>query len=259
MIVRLKQVKRVRSKGRTYWYHRVTGERLPEDRDERIARIVMINASLGPKRIAEPGSVAANFAAYKASPAFRDLAPSTRNTYAFYLDMICRDWGLLPVAGIQRKHVIALRDKHADRPSKANYLVTVLRIMLTDAIDREEIATNPARDIKTLKTGPGHKAWPEAAIDRFLEVAPPMMVLALKLGLYTGQREGDCLKMSWHDYDGEQIYVAQSKTGTKLWIPVHSALREALDAQQRVAPIILTTATERPFTGSNFRTASPRR
>jgi len=79
------------------------------------------------------------------------------------------------------------------------------------------------------------------------------MVLALKLGLYAGQREGDCLKMSWHDYDGEQIYVAQSKTGTKLWIPVHSALREALDAQQRVAPIILTTATERPFTGSNFR------
>ena len=54
-VIRLRHVKRVRSKGRTYWYHRVTGERLPEDRDERIARVVVINAGLGPKRIAGPG------------------------------------------------------------------------------------------------------------------------------------------------------------------------------------------------------------
>jgi len=45
----------------------------------------------------------------------------------------------------------------------------------------------------------------------------------------------------------------QSKTGTKLSIPVHSALREAMDAQERVSPIILTTATGRPFSTSNFR------
>ena len=56
-----------------------------------------------------------------------------------------------------------------------------------------------------------------------------------------------------HDYDGERIGGVQSKTGTKLSVPVHSVLREALDAQARVSPLILTTATRRPFTGSNFR------
>ena len=35
MIVRLKYVKRVRAKGKTYWYHSLTGERLSDDRDER--------------------------------------------------------------------------------------------------------------------------------------------------------------------------------------------------------------------------------
>ena len=80
-----------------------------------------------------------------------------------------------------------------------------------------------------------------------------MMGLAFKLALYTGQREGDVLAMTWHDYDGERIQVVQSKTGTKLSIPVHSALREALDAQARVSPIILTAATGRPFTCSGFR------
>ncbi len=34
---------------------------------------------------------------------------------------------------------------------------------------------------------------------------------------------------------------------------MHGALREALDAQARVSPIILTSETGRPFTGSNFR------
>ena len=43
MILRLKHVKRVRAKGRTYWYHRLTGERLPTDREERAARVLEIN------------------------------------------------------------------------------------------------------------------------------------------------------------------------------------------------------------------------
>ena len=255
MIVRLKHVKRVRSKGRTYWYHRVTGERLPEDRDSRIKRVTDLNASLGPKTRSEPltGTVATLAVAYKRSPEFRSLAPKTRHDYATYLDLLCRDWGPLPISGIRRKHVLALRDKHAETPSKSNHLVTVLRIVLALAIDREEITTNVALGVKKLETGDGHQPWPEDAIERFLAAAPPMMVLALKVGLYTGQREGDCLAMTWRDIEGDQIRVTQSKTGTRLWIPVHTSLREALDAQKRVSPAILTTATGKPFTGSNFR------
>jgi len=255
MIVRLKHVKRVRSKGKTYWYHRITGERLPEDRDARIKRVADINSSLGPKTRSgsRPGSVAAVAITYKRSPEFRNLAPKTRHDYASYLDLLCQDWGPLPVSGIRRKHVLALRDKHAEKPSKANHLVTVLRIVLAFAIDREEISTNAAHGVKKLETGDGHQPWPQDAIDRFLAKALPMMVLALKLGLYTGQRQGDCLAMTWHDIDGEQIRVAQSKTGARLWIPIHTALRGALDAQERVSPLILTTPTGKPFTGSNFR------
>ena len=46
MIVRLRYVKRVRSKGRTYWYHQITKERLSDDRDERTARVLEINRTL---------------------------------------------------------------------------------------------------------------------------------------------------------------------------------------------------------------------
>ena len=132
---------------------------------------------------------------------------------------------------------IPLPDHAAKTPTKANRIVTVLRILLAFAVDRDYRRDNPARDVKKLKMGAGHTSWPDEAVERFLDTAPPMLALALKLGVYTGQREGDVLAMSWHDYDGDRINSVQSKTGTKLSIPVHFALREALDAQERVSPI----------------------
>ena len=39
MIIRLKHVKRVVVKGRAYFYHQITKERLPDDREERAARV----------------------------------------------------------------------------------------------------------------------------------------------------------------------------------------------------------------------------
>ncbi|MEE8563322.1 MAG: tyrosine-type recombinase/integrase, partial [Alphaproteobacteria bacterium] len=133
--------------------------------------------------------------------------------------------------------------------------VTVLRIVLAFAQDRDYRRDNAAVGIKKLKMGSGYRAWPDESIAAFLDSAPPMMALALKIGMYTGQREGDAVTMTWHDYDGKNIQVVQSKTGTKLTIPVHSDLKKALDAQDRVSPMILTTATGRPFgkDGSNFR------
>ncbi|MCH7775751.1 MAG: tyrosine-type recombinase/integrase [Gemmatimonadetes bacterium] len=254
MIVRLKHVKKVRAKGRTYWYHRITGERLPDDREDRAARVLEINRTLkGTARRIALGSLGDLIGQYKQAPEYTSLRETTRHQYLIYLGILSETWGTQPIASIERKHILRLRDKYAETPGKANHLIIVLRIVLTFAMDRDYRRDNPAMGIKKLKTGPGHSPWPDEAIEAFLAAASPMMALALKLGLYTGQREGDVVAMTWHDYDGERIHVVQGKTGTKLSIPVHSALKEALDAQERVSPIILTTETGRPFTCPNFR------
>ena len=125
--------------------------------------------------------------------------------------------------------------------------MTVLRVLLTFAVDRDYRRDNPAKQTKKLKMGRGHATWPDEAVERFLASARPMMALALKLALYTGQRQGDVLRMSWSDYDGEQIHVVQSKTGARLRIPVLPALKEALDGQKPMSPIILTTSTGKPL------------
>ncbi len=249
----VKHIKRVRSKGRVYHYHQVTGERLSDDPDERIERVVEINAGLGKPTRPREGTLAAVATEYRKSPEYKSLRPKTQKDYLRYLDLLCERWGAFSVTGIRRKHVLALRDQLGDTPATANTAVKVLRVLLAFAVDREYRQDNPAKGIKKLTTGPGYSAWPDWAIERFLETAPPMMVLAMKLGLHTGQREADVLGMSWHNIDGGMIHVVQGKTGAKLAIPMHSDLRDALERQERVSPMILTTETGKPYRGSNFR------
>ena len=233
-------IKPVKRDKRIYWYHRKTGERLPDDEVKRVARAIEINASLdGPRRKAGAGSVGALVEMYRQAPEYRQLAPSSQELYRLHLDTIRGFWGELPVAKVGRAGVLALRDNRANQPATANMLVKVLRVLLKFAVNREMRTDNPANGVATLKVGPGHRTWTQADIDRFLVFAPPDMAMALKLGLYTGQRLGDVLNMSWDDYDGTAINVVQAKTGEKLWIPAHKKLRAALGAWPREGETIL--------------------
>ena len=137
MRIRLKHVKRVRSKGKTYWYHQVTRERLPDDHDARVARVVEVNRTLkGRASKIAPGSLADVVALYKASPAFRNLTRKTRHDYGKQLEALTEVWCAFPVNGIRRPHILALRDKFADTPSRANTAVSVVRILLQFAVER---------------------------------------------------------------------------------------------------------------------------
>ncbi len=256
--VQIKHMRRVRSKGRVYWYHRRTGERLPDDETARVRRVLEINEGLEtPGRRVRFGSVEAVSNVYKASPAFRNLADRTRHDYAMRLRVICDLWGNHPIASIQRKHVFALQDQFAEHPATADRTVTVLRVLLAFAVEREYRPDNPAKGVEKLRKPSdveGHRPWPDWAIQKFLAVHDEtMMGLACKIGLYTGQRLGDCLRMRWSDIVRERITVRQSKTGTLLEIRLHSTLMNALDQEKARSPIILTTARGLPFASSNFR------
>jgi integrase len=77
--------------------------------------------------------------------------------------------------------------------------------------------------------------------------------LALLLALWTGQRQGDLLRLPWSAYDGKHIRIRQSKTGMRVVIPVGGPLKAALDAAPKRSPIILTTVDGKPWTGAGFR------
>jgi integrase len=98
--------------------------------------------------------------------------------------------------------------------------------------------------------------WTAADEAAFFERAPARLHLALLLALWTGQRQGDLLRLPWSAYDGKYIRLHQSKTGTRVPpIPVGAPLKAALDAAPRLSPIILTNISGKPWSGESFRGA----
>jgi integrase len=73
------------------------------------------------------------------------------------------------------------------------------------------------------------------------------------LALWTGQRQGDLLRLPWNAYDGKHIRLRQSKTGARVVIPVGAPLKAALDAAPKVSPIILTNRGGKPWLSESFR------
>jgi integrase len=79
--------------------------------------------------------------------------------------------------------------------------------------------------------------------------------MAAVLALWTGQRQGDLLRLPWSAYDGKFIRLRQSKTGRRVTIPVSKRLKAILDDANRISTQILTNANGRPWTSDGFRTS----
>ncbi|MGB8447357.1 MAG: tyrosine-type recombinase/integrase, partial [Pseudolabrys sp.] len=92
-------------------------------------------------------------------------------------------------------------------------------------------------------------------VSRFLRTAPPYLQLAMLLAIYSGQRQGDLLRLPWSAYDGVTIKLRQRKAGAYVPIPVADALKTALDAAPKKSPIILTNSQNKPWSESGFQGA----
>src|SRR5262249_6277602 len=77
--------------------------------------------------------------------------------------------------------------------------------------------------------------------------------LPLLLALWTGQRQGDLLRLPWSAYDGTHIRLRQSKGGRPVVIKVGAPLKAALDRTAKRSTIILTTSDGKPWTPDGFR------
>jgi integrase len=73
------------------------------------------------------------------------------------------------------------------------------------------------------------------------------MRLALELALWTGQRQGDILRLGWSSYDGKRLSLRQGKRRRKVDMPVPTALKGLLDSTKRTALTILTAPNGKPW------------
>lgn len=240
MRVPLKGINRVRKKlkngqVRVYYYAWKGGPRLPSNPGSPEFMSAYYQAIEARKR--QPKDTISGLATrFGASPEFADLAPKTKRDYSRHLLAIEREFGDFPLAALEDKRArgdfLAWRDRLAAQSRRqADYAFAVLARMMSWARNRGLIAVNPCeRGGKLYRSSRKAKVWSNADQAAFLQHAPQHLHLALFLALYTGQRQGDLLRLTWSQYDGEYIRLQQSKTGVRVEIPVAQSLKQHLDA-----------------------------
>src|SRR5262249_2648680 len=181
--------------------------------------------------------------------------------YVAKIKLIEKAFGDFPIRALSDKRTRGIfkdwRDKLAlTSRRQADYAWVVLARVLSVALDRGWIDANPCERGGRLYSGTrADKIWTADDEAAFLKSAPAHLRLPLLLALWTGQRQGDLLRLPWSAYDGTHIRLRQSKTGERVVIPVGAPLKAALDAQPKKSTVILVNAAGTPWTADGFRSS----
>jgi integrase len=115
----------------------------------------------------------------------------------------------------------------------------VLARVFSVAKDRGKISVNPCeRGGRLYEADRTDKLWTDDDVAQVLASAPAHLHLPLMLALWTGQRQGDLLRLMWAAYDGQFIRLQQGKGKRRVKIPVGAPLKAMLDATPRRSPLV---------------------
>jgi len=96
------------------------------------------------------------------------------------------------------------------------------------AQDAELVAANPCeKGGRLYRASRADRIWTDDDEANFLAKAPAHLHLPLLMALWTGQRQGDLLRLPWSAYDGTHIRLRQSKTGVRVVASGHHGARHA--------------------------------
>lgn len=263
MRVNLKGLHRVKAKlsdgtVKVYWYAwrggpKITGEPGTPD------FMASYNAALAARK-APPttGTLRDLILDFKSSDEFTSRAIRTRSDYLKQIKRIEEQFGTFPLSGLSDKRTRGIFKAWRDTlpgasRRQAQYAWTVLARILSVAKDRGKIDVNPCeRGGRIYTADRSDRIWTAEDEAAFYRLAPPHLHLALRLALWTGQRQGDLLRLPWSAFDGTHIRLRQGKTGRRVTIPVGAPLAADLAATKRRGPLVLATMEGRAWTSDGF-------
>ena len=240
MRVRLKGINRITKKlasGQTvtYYYAWKGGPRL-EGVPGTPEFISSYNRAVAARRVTPKDQLQSIIDRFQKSSDFLDLAEKTRKDYTKHIAVIEAKFGDFPIAALgergARAVFLAWRDEIAESSRRqADYRFAVLARILSWAFNRDLVPHNPCeRPGRLYRSSRSENVWTDEDEAAFYAKAPEHLHLALTLALWTGQRQGDLLRLTWSAYDGTHIRLKQRKTGARVIIPAGAPLRTALDA-----------------------------
>ncbi|WP_330084348.1 site-specific integrase [Methylocystis iwaonis] len=192
---------------------------------------------------------------YRASSEWSVLAPATKKQRDNIFTHVLGGAGDFQADEIERKHIVAGRERRKDTPGAANNYLKTMRAVFSWAVERELIAEDPTVGVKKLKLqAGGFHSWTEDEIRRF-EARWPLGTrerLALAILLYTGLRRGDAVKLGRQHIRDGWIFIRTEKTRAEIRIPVMPLLAETLAAGPVGDLAFLVTRDGQPMAKAGF-------
>ncbi|RWC90053.1 MAG: integrase [Mesorhizobium sp.] len=265
MRVRLKGLNSVKKKladgtTKTFYYAWKGGPPLPgKPGDPEF--VAAFNAAVARKIEPPRGVLLSILQGFQSTTIWDDLAPRTRRDYVGLIKVIEKDFGDFPLSALgdrrTRDIFMSWRDKRAKASRRqADYSWQVLARILSWAHGRGLVIANPCeKGGRVYRGSRAEFVWTDADEAAFLASAPKHLHLALTLALWTGQRQGDLLRLAWTQYDGKVIRLQQGKTGARVQVPVGAPLKAALDANRGKSGPILLNSDGEPWTADGFRSS----
>ena len=243
-----------------YYYAWKGGPRLPGNpRDPEFK--AAYHEAMARKYQQKAGTLQGILNAFQQSTDWEDLAPRTQLDYVKQIRRIEKQFGAFPLVALSDRRtrgiLMGWRDDLARSSRRqADYAWQVMARVLSWALGRGLVAANPCeKGGRVYRGSRAESIWTDADERAFLASAPKHLHLPLILALWTGQRQGDLLKLTWPQYDGERIRLKQGKTGMRVVIPVGAPLRAMLEPlRQKVGRILLNTDGD-PWTEDGFRSS----
>jgi integrase len=161
------------------------------------------------------------------------LKPATRRQRENIYRQIIETAGNHPLARIDRKAIIAGRERRAATPFQARHFVAAMRGLFTWALESEHVRVDPTSDVKTRKPKTdGFPPWTEQEIAQFESRWPTgtRERLIFDLCVYTGLRRGDIARLGRQHVSNGVIAIDTQKTGTRVTIPMLPELMRSIEA-----------------------------
>lgn len=155
--------------------------------------------------------------------------------------------GTLPVSTVRRRDVVEWLDRLRAKRLAAKTLrncLTLLRGVLADAVDREHLETNPARDVKIARSESTTQTEDLAGVllpaeqRRLVDVVPPAHRPAVLFAILTGLRLSEQWWLRWTDVELELGHIVvrtsrhgrATKAGKPRRVPLTPLVRELLES-----------------------------
>jgi integrase len=158
-----------------------------------------------------------------------------RDRWSLHVDR--DELGAMPIATIVRRDVLDWLDRRSKRAHQTQKnALNLLRVALQEAVDRDVIQSNPARDVRVHRAG-GAKETDD--LEGILSPDEQTLVLAkltdedrpvVQFALFSGVRQSSQWWLKAADCHGDNVFVRRHKNGRPRTLHLLAPAREALAA-----------------------------